>query len=101
MLVERIIQRLCTIQNIDHSVVMEIILLVKQENYLSKKGAIQLNDLGIPIFSIVSNILSLNQNELDDIFLKRKISYSDLVCIIGIVTQDSLVQYQKRRLANY
>lgn len=55
----------------------------------------QLQNQGLPIDRIIGTVLNINfKEEVAHLFQTNKITYADLMCMIGIIAQDAMLQRQ-------
>ena len=55
----------------------------------------QLQNQGLPIDRIIGTVLNINfKEEVAHLFQTNKITYADLMCMIGIIAQDAMFQRQ-------
>lgn len=81
----------------DYERIRRALELCKEKGYLSKHELLQLQEAGLPVRLILENILPpTEKRNLDSMIGLGKISYGDLMCVIGILAQDCRVQEQKR-----
>ncbi|MDL2215262.1 hypothetical protein LJC00_03645 [Dysgonomonas sp. OttesenSCG-928-M03] len=71
--------------------------LCKELGHLTQHELMQLHEAGLPFRIVLENILRLSDNaRIDSLIGLRQITYSDVMCIIGILAQDCRIQEQKK-----
>lgn len=90
MIEEKLISKVSSIIRCNAKNLESAFMICKAKGFLDKEELLQLEESTIPIRLIISNVMNTSIDEVNDIIWKRRISYEDLLCIIGIYTQDLL-----------
>ncbi|MGV8135901.1 MAG: hypothetical protein AB2L20_11860 [Mangrovibacterium sp.] len=82
------------IGNISHALhvnpdrILLVLQTCKQHGYMSMEDCMAFAEVGLPVFSIIGNVLSISYDDAMKEIKKGSISYDDLLCMIGIIAQD-------------
>lgn len=97
MIAEKLIDHIIHTSGADARTVRIAIENCKAKGVLTKQEVMQLDNQGLPISRILKTILQPTApNGLDVILDTKKITYDDLICMIGIIAQDLELQRQSR-----
>lgn len=97
MIVEKLIEDICAALNADHNQVNIAVDNCRAKGLLQIQEVLQLDRQGLPVSPVLRSILSIKGNGGLGILLDRnKITYSDLISVIGIIAQDVKLQTQVR-----
>jgi len=97
MITEKLIEHITSSIGADHHQVRIAIEQCRAKGVLTKQEVMQLDNQGLPVSMILRTILSITTKDgLDIVLSQHKITYHDLVCMIGIIAQDVKLQQQRR-----
>jgi hypothetical protein len=91
---EKIIIDICTFYRVGTYGLLEIAKQSSITGFVTLKEIKFIDSIGIPFSPICRNILKHSVCNADDIILNSEITYSDLMIILGIVSQDCLLRKQ-------
>ena len=95
MIEEKLIQAIARFYNIEYCHLHTIVEQCKAKGVLTIQEYLQLQNQGLPIGRIIGTVLNINfKEEADHLFKINKITYADLMCMIGIIAQDAMLQRQ-------
>lgn len=95
MITEKLIEAIARFYNIEYYHLHTIVEQCKAKGVLTIQEYMQLQNQGLPIGKIIGTVLNINfKEEADHLFKNNKITYADLVCMIGIIAQDAILQRQ-------
>lgn len=64
--------------------------------FLTVHEAMQISEIGFPVYTIIGTVLGTNSIDARNQVVEGKITYDDLLCILGIFAQ-IMLDYQQRR----
>ena len=94
MITEHILNELCIWLRTDKSKIEIVIDNVKKNGYLQFQDVRELANIGIPIVSVISGVLRISTQQAFELIRydkdkpAEKITYQDLIIILGIIAQD-------------
>lgn len=95
MIEEKLIQTIARFYNIEYWYLHTIVEQCKAKGVLTLQEYMQLQNQGLPIGRIIGTVLNITfKEEADHLFETNKITYADLMCMIGIIAQDAMLQRQ-------
>lgn len=95
MIEEKLIQTIARFYNIEYWYLHAIVEQCKAKGVLTLQEYMQLQNQGLPIGRIIGTVLNITfKEEADHLFETNKITYVDLMCMIGIIAQDAMLQRQ-------
>lgn len=112
MVINKIVENLCGTLQIDKMRLVTILNNVRQKGYVYPVDVRSLAELGIPVISVISNILNIpvqkayelcseTANKGTNEVCPPDITYEDLLIVLGIVAQDFEVRKQQAILRKY
>lgn len=102
MVKDILLNRIISLTKADARQVRFAVELCKEKGVLTKQEVMQLTSQGLPIYSILSNILKPAQpNEINFMLDSKRVTYEDLLCILGIIAQDLELLQQKKAIAEW
>lgn len=112
MVINKIVENLCGTLQIDKMRLVTILNNVHQKGYVYPVDVRSLAELGIPVISVISNILNIpvqktyelcseTANKGTNEVCPPDITYEDLLIVLGIVAQDFEVRKQQAILRKY
>lgn len=96
MITEHIIMDISVFLRTDKSEIESVIENVKTKRYLQMQDVRQLQKIGIPVIPIISSIMKVNTEQAFCLIGNCKISYQDIMVILGIIAQDLKLRSQGR-----
>ncbi|MBF0577729.1 hypothetical protein [Dysgonomonas sp. GY617] len=97
MIAEKLIEDISAYLGSDHNQVKIAIEQCRAKGVLQTQEVLQLERQGLPISKVLRAILSIKCNDGLGIILDRnQVTYNDLMCVIGIIAQDAMLQLQRR-----
>lgn len=97
MITEKLIEHITSYFRADHTQVKIAVKQACAKGILTKSEVMQLDNQGLPISRILRTILGVTTKDgLDIILSQNKVTYSDLLCMIGIIAQDIKLRQQGR-----
>lgn len=112
MITNKIIENLCSTLQIDKRQLVTIINNVHLKKYVYPVDIRSLAELGIPVISVISNILNIPSKKACELCTETinketkevcppDITYEDLLVVLGIIAQDFEVRKQQAILRKY
>lgn len=112
MITNKIVENLCGTLQIDKIQLVTILNNVHQKGYVYPIDIRSLTELGIPVISVISNILNIpakkacelcseTVNKVTNDVCPPDITYEDLLIVLGIIAQDFEVRKQQAILRKY
>lgn len=104
MITEKIITRMCSLIKADERKLATIIDNVSKVGYVRSHDIKELASLGLPVVEVAAGVLNVSNQQACGCFLddsKSKISYQDLLVIIGIIAQDFQLRAQQSIINKY
>lgn len=97
MITEKLIEYITSSIGADQHQVQIAIEQCRAKGVLTKQEVMQLDNQRLPVSRILRTILSITTKDgLDIVLSQNKVTYSDLLCMIGIIAQDIKLQQQGR-----
>lgn len=112
MVINKIVENLCGTLQIDKMRLVTILNNVHQKGYVYPVDVRSLAELGIPVISVISNILNIPVQKACELCTETinketkkacppDITYEDLLVVLGIIAQDFEVRKQQAILRKY
>lgn len=96
MVEKKLILDVCRLLRNNEKNVVLAVRLCKEKGVLTIEEARQLTSDGIPVVTIIGTVLGITTEEACKQVLDRKITYDDLLCILGIFAQDLMQRSQQK-----
>ena len=97
MIEQKLISDICRLLRADEKNLSMAFQQCKLVGFLRMTDAMQIINAGIPLFAIIGNILRTNALDARNQISDGKITYDDLLCILGVYAQSIMLDFQQKR----
>lgn len=104
MITERIITQMCFLIKINENRLTTVIDNVSKIGFVRSQDIKELTSLGLPVVAVAAGVLKVSNKQACGYFLddsETKVSYQDLLVIIGIIAQDFQLRAQQYLINKY
>lgn len=97
MIEQKLISDICRLLRADEKNTLIAFQQCKLIGFLRIQEAMQISEIGFPVYSIIGTVLRTNSTDARNQVVEGKITYDDLLCILGIFAQSIMLDYQQNR----